>query len=179
MLNSIPGVSIDAIAQVTFATTASAENEANKQIRAENLTTYTNEINASQAERNAQIIQYRTEYENSLSAFKDAYANAQESAKVKNEANSINDFIADNTALTASNTSDINDTISTSSDNELEWLRKIAESETVNRFTTAEIKLDFSSSATLSSDMDIDGYINTFTKELQEVLVSTAEGLEK
>lgn len=97
----------------------------------------------------------------------------------ENEANSINDFIADNTALTASNTSAINDTISASSDEELEYLRKLAERETVNKFTTAEIKLDFSSSATLNSDMDIDGYINTFTTELQEVLVSTAEGLEK
>lgn len=86
---------------------------------------------------------------------------------------------AANTSSVADTTQDISDTVSASSDEELEWLRKIAERETVNRFTTAEIKLDFTSSATINSDMDIDGYINTFTTELQEVLVSTAEGLEK
>lgn len=86
---------------------------------------------------------------------------------------------AANTSSVADTTQDISDTVSASSDEELEWLRKVAERETVNRFTTAEIKLDFTSSATINSDMDIDGYINTFTTELQEVLVSTAEGLEK
>lgn len=86
---------------------------------------------------------------------------------------------AANTSSVADTTQDISDTVSASSDEELEWLRKIAERETVNRFTTAEIKLDFTSSATINSDMDIDGYINTFTTELQEVLVSTAEDLEK
>ena len=93
--------------------------------------------------------------------------------------NSALSEITDYTASVAGTTSDIADTVSASSDDELEWLRKLAERETVNKFTTAEIKLDFSSSATLNSDIDIDGYINTFTTELQEVLVSTAEGLEK
>ncbi len=87
--------------------------------------------------------------------------------------------MADYTGTIVDTTSDISDTVSASSDEELEWLRKLAERETVNRFTTAEIKLDFSSTATLNSDMDIDGYINTFTTELEEVLVSTAEDLEK
>ncbi len=93
--------------------------------------------------------------------------------------NSALSEITDYTASVAGTTSDIADTVSASSDDELEWLRKLAERETVNKFTTAEIKLDFSSSATLNSDIDIDGYINTFTTELQEVLVSTAEDLEK
>lgn len=84
--------------------------------------------------------------------------------------------IAENTANT---TSGIKDSIDEISDDQLEWLRKIADRDTINRFTTAEIKLDFTSSATLNSDMDIDGYINTFTRELQETLVSTAEGLEE
>lgn len=93
--------------------------------------------------------------------------------------NSALNKITDYTASVADATADIADTVSASSEEELEWLRKLAERETVNKFTTAEIKLDFSSSATLNSDMDIDGYVNTFTKELEEVLVSTAEDLEK
>ncbi len=93
--------------------------------------------------------------------------------------NSALNEITDYTASVADTTADIADTVSASSDEELAWLRKLAERETVNKFTTAEIKLDFSSTATLNSDMDIDGYVNTFTKELEEVLVSTAEDLEK
>ena len=86
---------------------------------------------------------------------------------------------AEYTSSIATSTDDISDTISSVSDEELEWLRKITERDAVNKFTTAEIKLDFSSTATLNSDMDIDGYINTFTSELQDALVTTAEGLEK
>ena len=86
---------------------------------------------------------------------------------------------AEYTSSIATSTDNISDTISSVSDEELEWLRKITERDAVNKFTTAEIKLDFSSTATLNSDMDIDGYINTFTTGLQEALVTTAEGLEK
>lgn len=179
MLNKIPGVSIDAIAQVTFATTAAAENEANKQAHADELTVYENEIKASQAERDAQLSQLKTDLDESVVTLTEAYTNARESAKAEDDANNKNDTIADNTALTASNTSDIKDTISASSDEELEYLRKLAERENVNRFTTAEIKLDFQSNATINSELDFDGFINTFTDELQEVLVTTAEGLEK
>ena len=85
---------------------------------------------------------------------------------------------AANTASAAKDTSDIKDSVSDTSDDELEYLRMIAERETVNKFTTAEIKLDFTSNATINSNMDIDGLINTFTTELEESLVTTAEGLE-
>lgn len=86
--------------------------------------------------------------------------------------------IAMNTGDTAASADEISDQISASSEDELEYLRMIAERETVNRFTTAEIHLDFTSNATINNDLDLDGLINTFTTELGEVLVTTAEGLE-
>ena len=86
---------------------------------------------------------------------------------------------AENTALTAENTGDLKDAVGASADDTMEWLRKITEREAVNKFTTAEIKLEFTSNATLNSDMDIDGLINRINDELQETLVSTAEGLER
>lgn len=91
----------------------------------------------------------------------------------------LSENTAENTALTAENTGDLKDAVSTSSEEQIEWLRKIAEREAVNKFTTAEIKLEFTSNATLNSDMDIDGLINRINDELQETLVSTAEGLER
>lgn len=105
-------------------------------------------------------------------------------ASIKNKFSFENEF--ENSALTETanytasidqNISDISDTVSTSSDEELEWLRKIAEREVINKFTTAEIKLDFQSSATITSDMDIDGFINTFTDEIKEAVVTSAESV--
>lgn len=178
VINKIPGVSIDAVSHVTFATTAASENEARKQNRAQELAEYENEIKAIQAQRTANIERIKTELDNSAITLKTAYQNARESAAAEDKANETSS-IAEGVSEIARNSQDISDTVGEISDNELEWLRKIAERESVNRFTTAEIKLDFSSTATLNSDMDIDGYINTFTTELQEVLVSTAEALEK
>ena len=140
--------------------------------------------NAITISRDAPLIEYRmnmTEAYNWGAEKGDSlWGSVKDKFSFKNELeNSALNEITDYTASVAGTTSDIADTVSASSDEELEWLRKVAARETVNKFTTAEIKLDFSSSATLNSDMDIDGYINTFTTELQEVLVSTAEDLEK
>lgn len=110
---------------------------------------------------------------------KDKFSFENELENGANDKNNILNGINTGLGNIVSDTGDIKDSINGMSDEELKWLRKIAERESVNKFTTAEIKLDFSSTATLNSDMDIDGYINTFTDELQEALVTTAEGLEK
>ena len=72
----------------------------------------------------------------------------------------------------ASNTSDM---VSISSEN-LKYLRDIAEQEAVNRFTTAEIKVDMTNNNNISSKMDIDGIITTLTDGLLEAMAVTAEG---
>lgn len=72
-------------------------------------------------------------------------------------------------------TSDIADCGNKTSE-ELAYLRDIAEQEAINRFTTAEIKVDFSSTNTISSDMDIDGVIEQFERELSETIETAAEG---
>lgn len=94
------------------------------------------------------------------------------------KANTLLD-IEHNTANTASDTSDIKDSVKVMSDSELEYLRQIADREAINKFTTAEIKLDVISNATVNTDLDIDGYIDDLTSELAQVLVTTAEGLEQ
>lgn len=140
--------------------------------------------NAITLSRDAPQIDYRMEYSD---AYDWGYTKGDSlSDKVANMFSFENELensalteTAENTGSIASTTQDISDKVSASSDDELEWLRKIAERETVNRFTTAEIKLDVQSNATINSDIDIDGFINTFTEELSEVLVTTAEGLEE
>lgn len=61
---------------------------------------------------------------------------------------------------------------------ELQWLRDIAEREAVNRFTTAEIKVDMSGmNNSISSDMDIDGVISKLTTDVDRALRTAAAGV--
>lgn len=77
----------------------------------------------------------------------------------------------------ADDVSDISDTVSKSNE-ELAYLRDIAEREAINRFTTAEVKLDFSGMTNrIDSEMDIDGVIEKLTEGFSEALVTAAEGV--
>lgn len=78
--------------------------------------------------------------------------------------------IAKNTGDTAKNTSKSNE--------ELSYLRDIAEREAINRFTTAEIRVDMSGmSNRIDSNMDIDGIISYLTDGVAEALVTASEGV--
>lgn len=61
---------------------------------------------------------------------------------------------------------------------ELSYLRDIAEREAINRFTTAEIRVDMTGMTNrIDSNMDIDGVISYFTDSVEEALVTAAEGV--
>lgn len=61
---------------------------------------------------------------------------------------------------------------------ELSYLRDIAEREAINRFTTAEIRVDMTGMTNrIDSSMDIDGVISYFTDSVEEALVTAAEGV--
>ncbi len=60
---------------------------------------------------------------------------------------------------------------------ELAYLRDIAEQEAINRFTTAHVKVDFTSNNNISSDMDVDGMTERFTREFTAALETAAEGV--
>lgn len=93
-----------------------------------------------------------------------------------------NDF-ANNAAQTAANTADtadsagrIADSVDISKEN-LKYLRDIAETEAINRFTTAEITVSAPVSATISSDMDIDGMVDHLSAGVLEAMEQAAEGV--
>ena len=63
------------------------------------------------------------------------------------------------------------------SEEDLKYLRDAAEREIINRFTTAEVKVDMTNHNDINNDMDIDGIIDHFGEKLEETLVSVAEGV--
>ena len=66
------------------------------------------------------------------------------------------------------------------SEEDLKYLRDAAEMETINRFTTAEISVDMGGvNNNISSEMDIDGFMDVFTDKLYESMTIAAEGVHE
>lgn len=86
------------------------------------------------------------------------------------------DDITANTGQTAANTGAAADALSTSTE-ELAYLRDIAEREAVNRFTTAEVRVEQSISNNINNSADLDGVISALTDGFTEALMTAAEGV--
>lgn len=180
VLNKIPGVSIDAIEHVTFATTAAAENEAAKSVRAADLAAYESELASAKAGRDAHIDSLKAELNSSVDALQAAYAQAKADAAA--------DSSAEQTALDGigADTAGINDSAGSAAASlketteDLKYMRDLAEQEAINRFTTAEVKIDMTGMTNrIDSDMDLDGVLNTLTEGFAEALEVAAEGVHE
>lgn len=78
---------------------------------------------------------------------------------------------------TAANTAAIADALDIAEE-DLAYLRDIAEREAINRFTTAEISVDMSGMKNnISNGMDLDGVISGLTEGVNEAIDSMAEGV--
>ena len=85
--------------------------------------------------------------------------------------------IADNTGLTADNTGKTADALAVTEE-QLEYLRDIAERDAINRFTTAEVKIDMTGMTNrIDGSADLDGVISQLTEGFTEALVTAAEGV--
>lgn len=79
----------------------------------------------------------------------------------------------------AGDTGSIADSL-TATDEELEYLRDIAERDAINRFTTAEVKIDMTGMTNkIDGSADIDGIITELTDGFTEALVTAAEGVHE
>jgi tape measure domain-containing protein len=97
---------------------------------------------------------------------------------VNNAYNNYNAATAGNTADTAANTGKMKDSLDITKE-DLKYLRDIAEQEVINRFTTAEIKIDMTNHNTVGSDMDLDGMVTYLKDTLVETVQTAAEKVHK
>ena len=85
--------------------------------------------------------------------------------------------LGDAAGTTAGNTGKIADSVSTSEE-ELKYLRELAEQETVNRYTLASVNVDMSGMTNnVNNGMDLDGVVNGLTDAVDEAIENMAEGV--
>ena len=85
--------------------------------------------------------------------------------------------IAGDTSDIANNTGKTADALAVTEE-QLEYLRDIAERDAINRFTTAEVKIDMTGMTNrIDGSADLDGVISQLTEGFTEALVTAAEGV--
>lgn len=140
--------------------------------------------NAITLDKNAPTIDYRFEYGDAWAAGNDFGKGID--AKIGGMFNTGGpgdssgfdlSSIADNTRLTADNTGKTADALAVTEE-QLEYLRDIAERDAINRFTTAEVKIDMTGMTNrIDGSADLDGVISQLTEGFTEALVTAAEGV--
>ena len=107
------------------------------------------------------------------SLFNTNIPSASDYADLSNYTGSIGDSVGD----IADNTGSIKDSLDITEE-ELKYMRDIAEQEAINRFTTAEITIDQSGMQnTIKSGMDLDGVFSALEDGLNEAIETMTEGV--
>ena len=88
------------------------------------------------------------------------------------------DEIYGNTGDTAANTAATADALDIAEE-DLAYLRDIAEREAINRFTTAEIKVEQHNENHISKDADLDGIMDAWANDFAEKLEVSEEGVHE
>lgn len=97
---------------------------------------------------------------------------------VMNQFNMDTSGIAGNTADIAESVGGMSDSLECSEE-DLKYLRDIAEQEAINRFTTAEIVIEQHNENHIASDMDVDGIMDKWTEQFTERLDISEEGVHE
>ncbi|GHU85620.1 hypothetical protein FACS1894198_3800 [Clostridia bacterium] len=87
-----------------------------------------------------------------------------------------NDLMEESLSNIDSNTSKMADNMEISEE-DLKYLRDIAERDVINRFTTAEITIEQTNNNQINSQLDLDGIMDKWNNSFTEVLEVAAEGV--
>ncbi len=198
LLNKIPGVSIEAIAHVTFGATAMAGAQANISARNQQAAGKKSALEDSVSDLNAQLSSAKGSLNTALSNLSTSWTNGRNAAKSGGSGGGIGNLgltsvdtsgagsTGGGSALDGigSDTSDIKDSAGSAAaslsdtSEDLQYLRDIAEQEVINRFTTAEVKIDMSGMTNrIDSSVDLDGVLNVLTEGFAEAIEVAAEGV--
>ena len=172
---------------VTFGTEAQIEAEARRQTAQNNIDSY-----AQQQQANADAVQkWSDDYYNKIiknqadrEAEIDKAMAEQAAEKVKKQEDTHNNVnyndvlgsTAVNTGNTAKNTAKVADAVTATSE-DLKYLRELAETDYINRFTTAEIKVEQINNNNINNEMDLDGVTEHLRSALEEQMFAAAEGV--
>ena len=203
-VNSITGTSFKLIDHVTFGTDAWADNKIEQYKRNQELDNYTSDKNMENqavvkehddaekkfaVDQNSRGIQIKIEqYEKQKTTEENTPKNTH-NEMTDNTSQQVtmddspaassynnNSNIANNVSNVAENTGAMNETMEVSGE-DLKYMRDIAEKDAINKFTTAEIKVDMANYNNINGPHDTEGIITMLRDGLYEAMNTVAEGV--
>ncbi len=182
-INKIGIISIDTIAKVSFATNAKLENEAEKAARNKGLEDKRRDIQNNIAKRDEQLKKMEQDAKTAAEKKQAEIDKLKDQAEEKkNNSPDYNQQQNDKDSGQSGEDSPYNsasmDNSITADEEVIQYLRDIAEQEAINRFTTAEIKVDLGGvTNNVNQDADLDGMMTYLEEQLFETMTVTAEGV--
>lgn len=187
LLNKIPGVEIGLVEQVTFGTEAQLKNEAEKQARNAGLENYRQKIEGEIQGRENEINRMYTEAYNNRGQRQMEIARSRAESMAASEETTVPQHTwetvpdMDMTSKIGSvgevgEVDKVNGDVNITSE-DLKYLRDLAEQEIINRFTTAEIRVDMVNNNSVSSELDLDGITDHLRTRLEQEMYAAAEGV--
>lgn len=162
-LNTVPGVELQLLEKHAFATQFALEEEARRQVRSEDLDLLAQVIVDEQQERSFKITTKQQELNAPGTA--SAYGGS-----------SIPEPFSQNIQEIAGNTGSIKDSLEITKE-ELQYIRDIAEREIINRYTTADVKVEMVNNNSIASDVDADAMFTQFVDRVEEAVSAAIEGV--
>ena len=204
VLNKIPGVEIDTVEAATFADDFAGkmanniiDRNAKLQEMASQMDGTMDQINEIKGKMGSELSASATNIQNKaieLNATRDdrvAHRNDWISGATSAVKDAMNmdsyDFgsmgsdlgnIGNNLGKISGDTGSIKDSLDVTEE-DLKYMRDLAERDVINRFTTAEIKIDMTNNNNINSEQDLDGIINTLSEGLYETMTIAAEGVHE
>lgn len=117
--------------------------------------------------------------DNKIGGLKDIFKKAKKQEDTHNNADKYNDILgstAVNTGDTAKNTAKVADAVTATSE-DLKYLRELAETDYINRFTTAQITVNQTNNNNINNEMDLDGVTEHLRSTMEEQMFAAAEGV--
>lgn len=191
-LNHLPKVHIDPLEKVTFGQDAREKNDAEKMAREAELVDQRMKVAETERQHQKDIFDRtlkaasdKLEREKEIASLRDEAAkNAKDkdpgkkyTAAAFSDSGTTNEANAANLAATAANTGSMKNSMDIAEEN-LVYMRDIAERETINKFTTSEISVSMGGiTNNVNSDLDLDGVVSYMEQKIYETMTVAAEGV--